>query len=87
MQLQALLCATLAIAASTSGKVALSALVPGKMSSMSERKSGTSSATNLDMFMSRRVRMARYTSDLSGLSRLDEPMVRSTERMLRRPKS
>mmetsp|Transcript_14309 Transcript_14309/g.34772 ORF Transcript_14309/g.34772 Transcript_14309/m.34772 type:complete len:245 (-) Transcript_14309:214-948(-) len=79
--------ATLAMAASMSGKTALSALMPGKISSMRERKSGTSSATNLDMFMSRRVRMARKISDLSGFSRLDEPMVRSTERMLRRPKS
>mmetsp|Transcript_9300 Transcript_9300/g.39101 ORF Transcript_9300/g.39101 Transcript_9300/m.39101 type:complete len:245 (+) Transcript_9300:7149-7883(+) len=79
--------ATLAIAASTSGNVALSAFVPGKMSSMSDRNSGTSSATNLDMFMSRSVRIARYTSDLSGLSRLDEPMVRRTDRMFRRPKS
>ena len=37
----------------------MSALMPGKMSAMSDRKSGTSSATNLDMFMSRSVRIAR----------------------------
>mmetsp|Transcript_18328 Transcript_18328/g.62278 ORF Transcript_18328/g.62278 Transcript_18328/m.62278 type:complete len:245 (+) Transcript_18328:5188-5922(+) len=79
--------ATAFIASSTSGKTALSALRPGNRSSIRDRKSGTSSATNLDMFMSRRVRITRNVSDLSGLARLEEPIVRSTERMLRRPKS
>ncbi len=79
--------ATAAIAASTSGNVALSAFVPGKMSSMRDRNSVTSSATNLDMFMSRSVRIARYTSDLSGLLRFEEPIVRNTDRIFRRPKS
>mmetsp|Transcript_29254 Transcript_29254/g.72343 ORF Transcript_29254/g.72343 Transcript_29254/m.72343 type:complete len:245 (+) Transcript_29254:3147-3881(+) len=78
---------TLAIAASTSGNTALSALMPGKMSSMREINSGTSSATNLDMFMSRSVRMTRKISDFSGFSRFEDPMVRSTDRMLRKPKS
>ena len=65
----------------------MSALMPGKISAMSDRKRGTSSATNLDMFMSRRVRIAKKGSDFSGFARLEAPMVRSTERMLRRPKS
>ena len=75
------------MAASTSAKVALSARMPGKRSSMRDRNRGTSSATNLDMFMSRSVRMTRYTSLFSGLARLLLPMVRSTDRMLRSPKS
>jgi hypothetical protein len=33
---------------------------------MSERKSGTSSATNLDMFMSRSVRIMRKTCGAGG---------------------
>lgn len=77
----------LATAASTSSKVALSAFTPGNRSSMRDRKRGTSSATNLDMFMSRSVRITRYVSLFSGLARLEEPMVRSTDRMLRSPKS
>lgn len=115
---------------------------PGNRSLMRERKSGTSSATNLLMFMSRSVRIMRKTSELeegvakwvrgqacrpdpataelplatpcrtrkttqhaartgalpaaphphpqphlSGLARLEAPAVRSTERMLRSPKS
>ena len=39
------------------------------------------------MFMSLSVRMARYTSLLSGFSRFDEPIVRNTEMMFRKPKS
>ena len=54
---------------------------------MRDRNSVTSSATNLDMFMSRSVRIARYTSDLSGLLRFEEPIVRNTDRIFRRPKS
>ena len=80
---------------------------------MSDRKSGTSSATNLDIFMSRSVRIISSVSDLrhrqvgqqgeccegqqalckesrahlSGLARLLAPAVRSTDRMLRSPKS
>ncbi|KAA6420712.1 MAG: hypothetical protein FRX49_09289 [Trebouxia sp. A1-2] len=46
------------------GKEARSALRAGNKSSMRDRNSGTSSATNLDMFMSRRQRIIRNTSDL-----------------------
>ena len=63
------------------------ALRPGKRSSMSERKSGTSSATNLDRFMSRSVRMRSMCSDAVRSSRFEPPAVRSTARMLRSPKS
>eukprot|EP00965_Chrysotila_dentata_P080231 2647277-Pleurochrysis_carterae.AAC.1 len=59
----------------------------GNRSSMSERKSGTSSATYLDRFMSRSVRISRRLSLSSGASRFDLPAVRSTARMLRSPKS
>ncbi len=54
---------------------------------MRERKRGTSSATYLDIFISRSVGMSSIDSDLSGLSRFVLPAVRSTERMLRSPKS
>lgn len=47
------------------GKEARSAFMPGKRSSIRERKRGTSSATNLDIFMSRSVRIMRKTSDCS----------------------
>ena len=128
---------TFSSAAEISGNEALSALRAGNKSSINDRNSGTSSATNLDMFMSRKHRIIRKTSDLqqnrpcndtlliysaalqiiahadilnsniarctlsgaasqrqlqlwaylSGLARLAAPAVRSTERMLRRPKS
>ena len=88
MQLQALgSVATLAIAASTSGNVALSAFEAREDVVDEGQNSVTSSATNLDMFMSRSVRIARYTSDLSGLLRFEEPIVRNTDRIFRRPKS
>ena len=49
-------------AAEMSGKNERSALRPGNRSSMSDRNSGTSSATNLLMFMSRSVRIMWNTS-------------------------
>ena len=75
------------IAACTSGNVAFGGSRPGKRSPMSERNSGTSSATYLDRFMSRSVRISSSDSDASGVLRLVEPAVRSTERILRKPKS
>ena len=71
----------------TSGNSALGALRPMKRSSKRERKRGTSSATNLDMFMSLSVLIIKKVSDLSGLALLDAPAVLSTERMFLRPKS
>ena len=59
----------------------------GKRSASMERKSGTSCATNLERFMSRSVRYTRISSFSVRFSRLVPPQVRSTERMLRRPKS
>ena len=83
------LVATSRIAASTSGNTALSASMPGKMSPMRDLNRGTSSATNLDMFMSRSVRIARYSSDFFGslFARFVAPIVRKTLRMFRKPKS
>ena len=48
--------------ASTTGCFIEAALRPGKRSSISERKSGTSSATNLERFMSRSVRISSICS-------------------------
>mmetsp|Transcript_25628 Transcript_25628/g.73725 ORF Transcript_25628/g.73725 Transcript_25628/m.73725 type:complete len:248 (+) Transcript_25628:1979-2722(+) len=60
----------------------------GKMSFNNAKNSGTSSATNLDRFMSRTVRMNNISSSVSGGSdRFTVPLVRSTLRMLRKPKS
>lgn len=53
---------TFSSAADTSGNWALSAFCEGKRSSMRLMKSGTSSATNLDMFMSRSVRIIKNDS-------------------------
>ena len=55
-------CRTFSRAAEMSGNCALSAFCAGNKSSMRLVKSGTSSATNLLMFMSRNVRIMRYTS-------------------------
>ena len=77
----------LSIAVSIVACDARAALTPGKRSSMSERKSGTSSATNLERFMSRSVRISRLASGVDALTRLELPAVRRTARMLRRPKS
>ena len=54
---------------------------------MSERKSGTSSATNLDGFMSRSVRLRNMYSDAVRSSHFEPPAVRSIAKMLRSPKS
>ena len=59
----------------------------GKRSPSRLRKRGTSWATNFDKFMSRSVRMISRSSSSSGLSRFVCPAVRSTDRMLRSPKS
>jgi hypothetical protein len=55
---------TFSRAATTLGKCERSALVPGNRSSSRARKSGTSSATNLLMFMSRSVRIISTASGL-----------------------
>mmetsp|Transcript_17846 Transcript_17846/g.51940 ORF Transcript_17846/g.51940 Transcript_17846/m.51940 type:complete len:256 (-) Transcript_17846:49-816(-) len=78
---------TPAMAASTSLCCCFSACMPGKRSSSVDMKSGTSSATNLERFISRRERMRSSSSGLSCCCRLDAPAVRKTARMLRRPKS
>ena len=65
----------------------LSAVRPGNMSRISASNSSMSSNTSLDRFMSRSVRMNRNSSSLPGFLRSTSPAVRSTDRMLRRPKS
>lgn len=75
------------IAVCSSGYSSLSTVMPGKRSCTSDKNSGWSSSTSLDRFMSRSTRMSTITSLCVGLARLVEPHVRSTERMLRRPKS
>ena len=59
----------------------------GNRSASMDRKSGTSCATSLDRFMSRSVRYSSISSSAVRLVRLVAPAVRSTDKMLRRPKS
>jgi hypothetical protein len=59
----------------------------GNRSASMHRNSGTSCATSLDRFMSRSVRYSSISSSAPTFSRLVAPAVRSTDRMLRSPKS
>ena len=77
----------LSMAASISGYPALSSVMPGKRSSMRDIKSGSSSSTSLERFMSRNTRITIIGSPSSGLALLNAPKVRNTDRMFRRPKS
>ena len=65
----------------------VSAASDGKRSATRPWNSGTSSNTNLGMFMSRSARISTPSSAISGLARLSDPAWVSTDFMARSPKS